>query len=348
MAIGEIRHSRNWIAQIVTKTKQEQRNMLLSPPVQEAALEGSADTPLQQMPPICHVQRHTADDTPIDEEWSAVKQQQKYHHTDRHSVDTVVSFAENTALDLNNDGDMHAIELDVVGNTDDPIMAGSKHCSSGRRKIKTFMFALTQFLLLLFVIALGIDARSKAQSPVLCHSLLMGAMLVLSTEATVVLQFAAWPFPAGKKHKIRVFHTALQCIATVVGVVGIGECIYRRKDIKSQGQTEGGGSSSGHGCVGRLTIFIFLIQMAFGMYTRFSSTLLGDRQPKQYLIKYHRALGYAVLVFLWLSAWLGIHNSQWTSVGSRAGLSSWVWVFIFAGLLIGIIVPLDKAKFGFK
>ncbi|KAJ2398156.1 hypothetical protein GGI23_003293, partial [Coemansia sp. RSA 2559] len=140
MAIDEIRHSRNWIAQIVTKKKQEQRNMLLSPPIQETAAESSAETPSQQVPPICHVQRHTADDTPIDEERSAAKQQQKYH-LDRHSVDTVVSFAENTALGLNNDGDMRAIELDVVGATDDLTMEVPKHRGSGRRKTKSFMFA---------------------------------------------------------------------------------------------------------------------------------------------------------------------------------------------------------------
>ncbi|KAJ1662003.1 hypothetical protein IW140_000808 [Coemansia sp. RSA 1813] len=353
-AIDEIRHSRNWIAQIVNKKKQEQRNMLLSPPIQ--ATESSAEAPIQEAPPICHVQRHTADDIPIDEERSAAKQQQKYH-MGRSSMDTlsVGSFAESTALGLssrNEEETTCAMELDVVGNTNDPLPDSCNHLkyrSSRRRKTKAFMFALTQFMLFLFLVALGVDARSKTESPIFCHPLLMGGMLVLSTEATAVLQFTAWPFPAGKKRRIGIFHTTLQCLAIVVGVVGIGECIHRRKDIRSRTQAPEDGTS-GHGCLGRLTIFIFLTQLAFGMYTRFSSALGGNGQPKHYLIKYHRAFGYIVLVVLWLSAWLGVHNPQWTTVGSRAssGLSNWVWVFIFSGLMVGILVPLDKAKFGFK
>ncbi|KAJ2556589.1 hypothetical protein EV175_001906 [Coemansia sp. RSA 1933] len=361
-AIDEIRRSRNWITQIVTRKKQEQQTMLLSPPIHEAgaAVAGDNSTigmPLQQMPPpiICHVQRHMADDVPIDEERVAAKQQLKYH-TDRQSMETVDgggSFAE-TPADLN--VDTRALELDMVGIVaDDPTVVGQKHRDSDRRrKVKLFMFALTQSMLFLFIIALGIDIRSKTESPVLCHPLLMGAMLVLSTEATVVLQYAVWPFPAGKKLKYRVFHTALQCIAMVVGTVGIGECIYRRKGTRAKNQeaTEGGGGLSGHGCIGRLVIFAFFIQLGFGMYMRVSPTLVGNRQQsKQYLIKYHRALGYVVLMLLWLSAWLGVHNPQWMAASSSkvgAGLSNWVWVFVFAGLSIGILVPLDRTKFGFR
>ncbi|KAJ2658824.1 hypothetical protein IWW48_003811 [Coemansia sp. RSA 1200] len=385
--IDEIRHSRNWITKIVSNKRHEQRAMLLcSPPIQPASSGVIADTtaecsaqiiPLQQVPPVCHVQRHTADDDNtdgflVDEERSAAERQLKFHHrhtTDDHICALVSGYTAGSSESSSSEGRL-------VSPAADDYNGPLKHGCCGRQTnstataitTKSVMFGLTQAMLLLFVVALGADVRSRPMTPVFWHPLIMAAMLVLSVEAIAVLQVSEWPIPPHRKRILHIVHITLHCLSATAGVVGVGECIYFKRRMliardhppqEEKGatallETTNGSStsSSSHACVGKLAVFLFLGQLVFGTYVRFSSlpTRAGG-QPKHYLKKYHRAAGYVVLFFLWLSAWLGIHSRQWVSAdGQKAGglVSNWIWGLVFVGLMVGVLVPIDRAKFGFK
>ncbi|KAJ2511020.1 hypothetical protein GGI11_005263 [Coemansia sp. RSA 2049] len=381
--IDEIRHSRNWIAQIVSsKRHEQQRAMLLhSPPTQPAS--GAQAIPLQQVPPVCHVQRHTADDDSADggfladEERAAAERQLKFHHhrcrrsTTDDQICALVSGA--SAADSSESQLVSPAADDYDGPPKHGLCCGQQTSSTTVAiTTKAVMFGLTQVMLLVFVAALCADARSRPVSPGFWHPLIMAAMLVLSVEATAVLQVCEWPIPPHRKRTLHVAHIALHCLSAAAGVAGIGECIYFKRRMLTarahppQQEEEGAmalpettnssptfSSSSGHACVGKLAVFLFLCQLVFGAYVRFSSlpTRAAGQQPKHYLKKYHRAAGYAVLLFLWLSAWLGIHSRQRVLAGGQeAGglVGTWIWALVFVGLLVGILVPIDRAKFGFK
>ncbi|KAJ2617172.1 hypothetical protein EV177_000704 [Coemansia sp. RSA 1804] len=335
--IDEIRHSRNWIAQIVSSRRHEQQRAMLlhSPPTQPAS--GAQAIPLQQVPPVCHVQRHTADDDSADggfladEERAAAERQLKFHHHRRRrstTDDHICALESDTSAADSSESRLVAPAADGYDGPPKHGLCCGRQSSSTTVAITTraVMFGLTQAMLLVFVVALCVDTRSRPASPVFWHPLVMAAMLVLSVEATAVLQASEWPIPPRRKRTLHAAHIALHCLSAAAGVAGVGECIsFRRRML-----------------------------LGFGAYVRFSSlpTRAAGQQPKHYLKKYHRAAGYAVLLVLWLSAWLGIHSRQRVSAGGQeaAGglVGTWVWALVFVGLLVGILVPIDRAKFGFK
>ncbi|KAJ2753345.1 hypothetical protein H4S06_003761 [Coemansia sp. BCRC 34490] len=380
-AIDEIRHSRNWIAQIVSSRRHEQQRAMLlhSPPTQPAP--GAQAIPLQQVPPVCHVQRHTTDDDSADggfladEERAAAERQLKFHHHRRSTTaDDICALESDTSAADSSASRLVAPAADGYEGPPKHGLCCGRQSSSSAVAITTraVMFGLTQAMLVVFVAALCVETRSRPASPVFWHPLIMAAMLVLSVEATAVLQASEWPIPPRRKRTLHAAHIALHCLSAAAGVAGIGECIsFKRQMLVARAhppqQEEEGemallettnssptSSSSTHACVGKLAVFLFLCQLGFGAYVRFSllPTRVAGQQPKHYLKKYHRAAGYVVLLVLWLSAWLGIHGRQRISAGGQeaAGglVGTWVWALVFAGLLVGILVPIDRAKFGFK
>ncbi|KAI9501119.1 eukaryotic cytochrome b561-domain-containing protein [Coemansia spiralis] len=357
--VGEIRRSSSWIKRVANRKKTEQNTISL--PASHACYNDLGDacssntaSPLQDIPPICLVHQCLEEDS-IDEEHSAMKQQKKYQiHSGSMDTLSVRSFTQSSApfSQYGSGEHMQFSELEIVEGAHEHRVNQHGQCAK-LCNMRRLLHILAQTSLLLFMVALCVDVKSKADSPVALHPLLMGAMLILSTEAVIILQFASWPIAAIKKKKLRTLHAILQCSSVVFGIAGIAECISKRNEISTESNAT---SSSSHRCLGKLAAFILLVQMIFGLYTRFATKVFGRGPPPSYLHKYHRVLGYISLFFLWASAWLGIHNPQWTTSTNKQNdipsgymaVNSWIWFSIFAGLIIGILAPINMEKLGFK
>ncbi|KAJ2830826.1 hypothetical protein IWW50_000047 [Coemansia erecta] len=209
------------------------------------------------------------------------------------------------------------------------------------QRIKLGMLVLAHAAIIGYLIALWQLLRNHISKPFAWHPVLMSVSLVLATESVIVMQFAVWPVPNGHTRPSRIFHYAAHTGSGIMQIIGIAQCVARRSE--SMGLASTGPTT--HAIVGMLAALAFILQMAFGVYVAGIAPMLGRQKQGKQLYKYHRALGYVVLSLQWASAWLGVH-SRWLQ--SKDAPGEWVWFFCFAALVVGILVPVDMSKFGFR
>ncbi|KAI8326099.1 hypothetical protein GQ54DRAFT_307834 [Martensiomyces pterosporus] len=190
--------------------------------------------------------------------------------------------------------------------------------------------------------------RDKVGSDFRWHPILMATALLITTEATVILQHAHWPTPPHSRRPSRTCHMVLQCVAMASGIGGIIAGAYKHRSSGSPSHL-----ASAHAQLGLLAVLMLLAQALFGMNMSFSARIFGWRGNGKRWYKHHRALGYLTLIALWTSAWLGIHTRWSQSSGDTGGstnpeTSEWTWLAIFASLILGILLAVDTGKLGFK
>ncbi|KAJ2837350.1 hypothetical protein J3B01_002189 [Coemansia erecta] len=100
---------------------------------------------------------------------------------------------------------------------------------------------------------------------------------------------------------------------------------------------------SAHKVTGGLAALLFGIQVLFGVYVTWIAPKFGGQKYGKGLYKYHRAVGYIVLVVQWAGTWFGVHE-KW--VQSEMAPNECTWLLVFSALVVGVLVPIDMSKFG--
>ncbi|KAJ2161160.1 hypothetical protein GGF46_001672 [Coemansia sp. RSA 552] len=211
---------------------------------------------------------------------------------------------------------------------------------------KLAMLLLVQMALLIYLVSLRLALKDHLHSPFSWHPILMSVALVLSTEAIVILQFAPWPVPKGRRRPARTFHYTAHALSGLTQVIGIGQFAanYGRMEALPPLRARG---TSAHAVLGGLSGLTFIAQVGFGIYITCGSKSGGGgggQRHAKHLHKYHRAFGYLVLALQWTAAWLGIH-SHWLR-DSGGGPGELTWFCCFAMVIVGVLLPVDMAKFG--
>ncbi|KAJ1894295.1 hypothetical protein LPJ66_005276 [Kickxella alabastrina] len=227
--------------------------------------------------------------------------------------------------------------------------------------VLVIMHVLAHSATVLFLATMVVSLRNRWNSSFVWHPVLMGLMLVLTTEATLILQphtsLVLPPRPPpppppslGRTFPKQSINMLMQCAATVACIFGVIQCFAPYNELDSTNPLS---KSPAHRRVGAVALLLFFIQAVFRLYVEYTAYGADKRRYQsatRHWHKYHWALRYLTLVFLWSSAWLGVHSHWARGVegGRVSGSLEVLWVFIFAALILGVFVPADLRKLGFK
>ncbi|KAJ1832025.1 hypothetical protein LPJ63_003853 [Coemansia sp. RSA 2711] len=208
-------------------------------------------------------------------------------------------------------------------------------------RFKLAMLLMVHAAMLVYLGALWRLLRPRISQPFAWHPVLMSVALVVTTEAVAIMQYVPWPTPKAYTRPARTFHYSALAVACVIQIAGVIQCVIGKSASVKDAPT----GNTAHGVVGVLGMFMFGGQLAFGVYLAGVAPMMGRQKQAKLRYKYHRAFGYATLVVQWAGAWLGVH-SRWLQ--SEGALSEWVWLLCFCMLVVGLLVPVDMGKFGFR
>ncbi|KAJ2659822.1 hypothetical protein IW148_004086 [Coemansia sp. RSA 1199] len=314
---SEIRESSNWIHQIVQKC-QHIRNKHSE---DYTLHDGSTDVPYMNDCGTCVVAQNedivdTEDDGPSYELDGVPLMHRFGSHV---SMDPAESNCSNVCLDPAESNCSNNVCLDPQPRSPNP-------------RFKLCMLLLAHAAMVGYLCALWQLLADQMSSPFTWHPILMSVSLVLATESVIIMQYAEWPVPTTHK-PTRIFHYIAHTLSFLLQIAGI---VHATQSASMQSSTQ-----SAHRVVGSLAALLFGGQMVFGIYMGVASM---GRQKHAKWYKYHRAAGYVVLGLQWAGAWLGVH-SKWVQAEQP---SEWTWLLVFAALVVGVLVPVDMSKFGFR
>ncbi|KAJ2592350.1 hypothetical protein IWW49_001078 [Coemansia sp. RSA 1797] len=200
-------------------------------------------------------------------------------------------------------------------------------------KLKLCMFVLAHAGMIGYLCALWQLLANQTNEP-FWHPILMSVSLVLATESVLLMQFAPWPAPTHKP--THVFHYIAHIVSFLLQIVGIVHYAKQPSSVQRSKQ-------SAHKVTGGLAALLFGIQVLFGVYVTWIAPKVGGQKYGKGLYKYHRAVGYIVLVVQWAGTWFGVHE-KW--VQSERAPNECTWLLVFSALVVGVLVPIDMSKFG--
>ncbi|PHZ16289.1 uncharacterized protein RHIMIDRAFT_197516 [Rhizopus microsporus ATCC 52813] len=129
------------------------------------------------------------------------------------------------------------------------------------------------------------------------HPIFMTLFIVLLTEGIALLQPTS---TSEEKRKGLYYHALIQSTSYLSAIIGFSFIFYN-KVISNKSHFE-----SLHGKLG-LFVFVYLfIQLLFGITITLTPTLYGSIDKAKSLWKYHRILGYALLLLVWFTSQLGV------------------------------------------
>ncbi|CEJ04883.1 hypothetical protein RMCBS344292_18834 [Rhizopus microsporus] len=129
------------------------------------------------------------------------------------------------------------------------------------------------------------------------HPIFMTLFIVLLTEGIALLQPTS---TSEEKRKGLYYHALIQSTSYLSAIIGFSFIFYN-KVISNKSHFE-----SLHGKLG-LFVFVYLfIQLLFGITIALTPTLYGSIDKAKSLWKYHRILGYVLLLLVWFTSQLGV------------------------------------------
>ncbi|KAJ1911031.1 hypothetical protein GGI16_001063 [Coemansia sp. S142-1] len=203
---------------------------------------------------------------------------------------------------------------------------------------------LVQVALIAFIAALRLTLKSKAVSLLAWHPALMGAVLVMLTEATLFVHHMPWAISHDARRLGYKAYSVVQWCAAVTCAASIMACIRGYSEAR---QIHGLGPV--HRSVGFVAILALTAQL--WLDTTCCAGAFGVALKPKHRRKWSRVLGHVALILMWGSAWLGVH-SKWLHDGGidkeQVLVAEWTWLAIFAALVVGIVGLADLSKLGFS
>ncbi|EIE87432.1 hypothetical protein RO3G_12143 [Rhizopus delemar RA 99-880] len=128
----------------------------------------------------------------------------------------------------------------------------------------------------------------------------MTFFIVLITEGIALLQPTS---TTEEKKKGLKYHSLIQSTSYIFAIIGVSFIFYN-KIISGKAHFE-----SVHGKLGVFTFIFLFVQVIFGVTIgMIPITIYGSIDKAKSLWKYHRVLGYTLLLFVWITAQLGYQS----------------------------------------
>ncbi|KAJ2748866.1 hypothetical protein GGI19_005931 [Coemansia pectinata] len=212
--------------------------------------------------------------------------------------------------------------------------------------LRVAAIGLVQIALIAFIAALRLTLKSKADSLLAWHPILMCAVLVVLTEATLFVQHMPWAISPDARRLGYKAYSAVQWCAAATCAASILACVRGYSEAR---RVRGLGPV--HRSVGFVAILALTVQLWLDSGTTCCTGTLGVALKSKRRRKWSQALGYIALILMWASAWLGVH-SKWLRDGNidreQVMVAEWTWFAIFAVLVVGIGGLADLSKLGFN
>ncbi|CEJ91342.1 hypothetical protein VHEMI07060 [[Torrubiella] hemipterigena] len=170
------------------------------------------------------------------------------------------------------------------------------------------------------------------------HPLAMSIAIFILTQSVLVQQ-PITPEDGDSKRRGQQIHAALNLFAFLALVIGFTIVEVTVAQLQSDH------FPSTHSICGGLTLLVLTAQYVVGFTMWMTPSLYGGEDRAKSLYKYHRYLGYLILVMLLTTVFTATLTGYNTAV---LGIPSWVAVFAAVLIVVGVFPRIQKQKLGLQ
>ncbi|KAI8878661.1 hypothetical protein K501DRAFT_258179 [Backusella circina FSU 941] len=218
-----------------------------------------------------------------------------------------------------------------------PLLTGRPKSKTNTQQDKYGHYSLVTGLVLFVGLILSVLVRIPF-NVFTYHPIFMTLFIVLSTEGIAILQPTK---TAEEKRRGLIYHAIVQSLSYLSVLTGFSFIFYN-KVISGKDHF-----TSFHGKMG-LFVFIFLfIQLLFGITIGLVPRVYGSVDRAKSLWKYHRRVGYFLIILVWLTAQFGVRADYMYNNLYSAHLL-WLHWLVIALVGYGLVTRIRISKWGIK